>query len=251
MRRKQFVLLAALAALAALAVMSGFAIATHPGDGSVRIAVWQSTSDPSKLHLSTKVTGGEWHTSDTPLKLEMGKSGDYLRSQIVSLEAPPPSPYEPLAIGATATARMRGADGTDMGMVTIEQGPQGLIIQANVHGLSEGGHGFHIHEVGACEPDFKAAGGHLDLEGQSHGARVGEGSHTGDLPNIYAGPEGTARADAFMDGATLDGHAPHTLFDADGSAIVIHAGPDDYVDVASAGARVACGVIELDSQEGE
>ena len=142
---------------------------------------------------------------------------------------------------------MTGPDGTDMGTVTIEQGPHGLIIQAEVHGLSEGGHGFHIHAIGSCEPDFTAAGGHLDLEGQSHGARTGEGSHTGDLPNIFAGADGVARADVFTDGATLDDHAPHTLFDADGSAIVVHAGPDDYVDIASAGARVACGVLQLDS----
>ena len=134
-----------------------------------------------------------------------------------------------------------------MGTVTIEQGPRGLIIQANVHGLSEGGHGFHIHETGACEPDFTAAGGHLNLEGRSHGERAAEGTHTGDLPNLYAGPGGVARADVFTDKTTLDVNAPHTLFDADGSAIIIHAGPDDYLDMASAGGRVACGVIQLDS----
>ncbi len=244
MRKKLIMLFGALAALAAL---SGFAIAAQPGGGSVEIAVWQSTSDPSQLHLSTRVEGSRWHTDDTPLDLKIGKSGDYLRSQIVSLEAPPPSPYEPLAIGATATAQMKGTDGAEMGTVTIEQGPHGLIIQANLHGLSEGGHGFHIHEFGACEPDFKAAGGHLNLEGRSHGARAIDGSHTGDLPNIYAGPGGVARADVFTDEVTLDGDAPHTLFDADGSAIIIHAGPDDYLDMASAGARVACGVIQLDS----
>ena len=243
--KKKLILL--LGAVAALAAMGGFAIASHPGDGSVQIAVWQSASEPSQLHLSTRVEGGGW-TTGAPLTLEQkGESGRYLRSEIVSVELPAPSPYEPVAVGATATARMQGADGADMGTVTIEQGPHGLIIQANVHGLTEGGHGFHIHAIGSCEPDFKAAGGHLDLDDQSHGARVGEGSHTGDLPNIYAGPEGVARADVFTDGATLDGHAPHTLFDADGSAIVIHAGPDDYVDIASAGARVACGVIQLDS----
>lgn len=244
MRKK---LIIVLGAVAALATMGGFAIASQAGGGSVQIAVWQSASEPSQLHLSTRVEGGEWKTADTPLSLEMGESGRYLRSEIVSVEAPPPSPYEPVAVGATATARMQGVDGADMGTVTIEQGPRGLIIQANVHGLSEGGHGFHIHETGACEPDFTAAGGHLNLEGRSHGERAAEGTHTGDLPNLYAGPGGVARADVFTDKATLDVNAPHTLFDADGSAIIIHAGPDDYLDMASAGGRVACGVIRLDS----
>ncbi len=244
MRKKLIILLCAVAALASV---GGFAIASQSDGGSVQIAVWQSASEPSQLHLSTRVEGGEWHTG-APLNLEKkGESGRYLRSEIVSVEAPAPSPYKPVAVGATATARMKGADGADMGTVTIEQGPRGLIIQANVHGLSEGGHGFHIHENGACEPDFTAAGGHLNLEGRSHGERAVGGTHTGDLPNIYAGPEGAARADVFTDKATLDGDAPHTLFDADGSAIIIHAGPDDYLDMASAGGRVACGVIQLDS----
>ena len=245
MRKK---LIIVLGAVAALATMGGFAIASQAGGGSVQIAVWQSASEPSQLHLSTRVEGGEWKTADTPLSLEQkGDSGRYLRSEIVSVEAPPRSPYEPVAVGATATARMQGVDGADMGTVTIEQGPRGLIIQANVHGLSEGGHGFHIHETGTCEPDFTAAGGHLNLEGRSHGERAAAGTHTGDLPNLYAGPGGMARADVFTDKATLDGNAPHTLFDTDGSAIIIHAGPDDYLDMASAGGRVACGVIQLDS----
>ena len=241
----------ALAGLGALALVGGFAIADQPGGESgtaVQVAVWQGASDPSRIYLSTRAGEDGWETTNTPLHLSAkGDSGRYLRSEIVSIEAPAPSAYEPASVGATATARMKGADGAAMGTVTIEQGPHGLIIQADMHGLSEGGHGFHIHETGACEPDFKAAGGHLDLTGRSHGARADEGSHTGDLPNIFAGTDGVARADAFADGATLDEHAPHTLFDADGSAIIIHAGPDDYVDIASAGARVACGVIRLDS----
>ena len=242
--KKKLILL--LGAVAALAAMGGFAIASQSGGGSVQIAVWQSASESSRLHLSTRVEGGEWTTSSR-LHLEASESGRYLRSEIVSVEAPAPPPYKPVAIGATATARMKGPDGADMGTVTIEQGPHGLIIQANLQGLSEGGHGFHIHEFGSCEPDFTAAGGHLEFEGRSHGTRAPDGSHAGDLPNVYAGSDGAARADVFTDEMTLDAHAPHSLFDADGSAIIIHAGPDDYLDMASAGARAACGVIQLDS----
>ena len=240
----------ALGGLAALALVSGFAIAEHPGGesgDSVQIAVWQSASDSSRIYLSTRAGGGAWETGETPLYLSAkGESGRYLRSEIVSVEAPAPAPYKAESVGATATARMKGADGSDMGTVTIEQGPRSLVIRARLQGLTEGGHGFHIHETGACEPDFGAAGSHLNLTGHSHGELEGEGTHTGDLPNIFAGADGVARADVFTDAATLDAGAPHTLFDADGSAIIIHAGPDDYRDVASAGVRVACGVITLD-----
>ncbi len=196
-----------LAGLGALALVSGFAIAKHPGGESgdgVQIAVWQSASDPSRIYLSTRAGGG-WETASAPLRLSaMGESGRYLRSEIVSVETPAPAPYKPESVGATATARMKGADGSDMGTVTIEQGPHGLIIMADLHGLSEGGHGFHIHETGACEPDFKAAGGHLEFAGRSHGARSVDGSHAGDLPNLFAGADGSARADVFTNEMTLD-----------------------------------------------
>ena len=70
------------------------------------------------------------------------------------------------------------------------------------------------------------------------------GGHGGDLPNIYAASDGSARADFFTDGITLDAGPRHSVFDADGSAIIVHEGPDSYGEVESdTGARLACGVI--------
>ena len=60
-----------------------------------------------------------------------------------------------------ALAMMAGPDGTAMGTVTLRQGPHGVLIAADLTGLTPGGHGFHIHEVGACTPSFAAAGGTL------------------------------------------------------------------------------------------
>ena len=71
-----------------------------------------------------------------------------------------------------------------------------------------------------------------------------DGSHAGDLPNIYAGSDGTARADVFTDQVTLAADAETSVFDSDGSAIIIHAKPDSYGADPGAGDRVACGVIE-------
>ncbi|MYH40382.1 MAG: superoxide dismutase family protein [Chloroflexi bacterium] len=147
-------------------------------------------------------------------------------------------------IGSTARATLAAPDGDAMGQVTLTQTATGVLISAELTGLSPGAHGFHIHGVGACAPDFTAAGSHFAPGGEPHGYLAEGGPHAGDLPNIYGSDDGTARADYFTGAVTLDSDADHSLFDEDGSAFIVHADPDDYRDVASAGARIACGVIE-------
>ena len=147
-------------------------------------------------------------------------------------------------VGATATAAIMGKDGEALGTVTLTQGPQGVLVSADLNGLPPGGHGFHIHAVGSCSPDFSAAGSHFGPGDESHGFLHSTDMHAGDLPNIYAGADGSARADAFTADVTLAADDVRSLFDSDGSAIIIHEKPDAYgEDVGSAGARIACGVI--------
>ena len=155
-------------------------------------------------------------------------------------------------IGATATAALVSPSGEAIGTVSFTQGAAGVLIAAEVRGLTPGGHGFFIHETGACTPDFAAAGDHFNPEDTEHGlihpnwkrGQSGVGGHGGDLPNIYAGADGSARADFFTDGVTLDAGARHSVFDADGSAIVVHEKPDAYGEEESdTGSRVACGII--------
>ena len=145
--------------------------------------------------------------------------------------------------GATGIAELTGPDGEAMGTVTLTQGPRSVLVQADLTGLAPGAHGFHIHEVGACIPDFSAAGGHFNPGGRGHGPLHADGAHAGDLPNIHGAADGAARADYFTSAVTLDDGADHSLFDEDGSAIVVHANPDSYGEDAGAGDRVACGVI--------
>lgn len=152
-----------------------------------------------------------------------------------------------VAIAAdTATATLSGPEGAPMGTVTLTQGPKGVLVSAGVEGLAPGPHGFHIHETGACAPDFKAAGGHYNPGGGGHGILDAGGYHAGDLPNIHAGAGGTAQADYFTADVTLADGAANSVFDSDGSAIVIHENPDSYGADAGAGGRVACGVIVRD-----
>lgn len=159
--------------------------------------------------------------------------------------APTSGPYEPSGVGAKASAAILDAAGESLGTVMLTQGPRGVLISAQLAGLEPGGHGFHIHSVGACAPDFSAAGGHFNPSGVGHGPLHSGGHHAGDLPNIHAAADGTAEADYYTDAVTLDSGPDHSLFDADNSAIVVHEKPDAYgEDAGSAGARIACGVIQ-------
>lgn len=151
------------------------------------------------------------------------------------------------AFAADAVATLKGPGGEDMGQVTLTQTAHGVLLSAEVSGLAEGGHGFHIHESGTCDPDFAAAGGHYNPAGSGHGFTSDGGPHAGDMPNIFANADGTARADVLNARVSLEDGADATLFDDNGSAIIVHENPDTYGADAGAGGRVACGVIERSS----
>lgn len=143
----------------------------------------------------------------------------------------------------TATAEMHGPDGTKHGTVTLTQMKGTVLVHAELKDVPEGAHGFHIHEKGTCEPDFDAAGGHYNPDGTDHGF-AGGGPHAGDMANIFAGADGLVVADVFNPRVSLERGAAGTLFDADGSAIIVHEKADSYGKDAGAGGRIACGVIK-------
>ena len=148
------------------------------------------------------------------------------------------------AADADATASMRTAAGVALGTIHFRNTGPGLHITAQLAGLPPGMHGIHLHAVGRCDaPDFASAGGHFNPTGREHGLSNPAGAHAGDLPMLEARGDGTASLDVRTTRATLTGSAG--LLDADGTAVVIHAGPDDQRTDPSgnAGARLACGVV--------
>lgn len=147
------------------------------------------------------------------------------------------------ALAAALTVELRGPEETGLGTVTLTESAHGVLLRAELAGIPPGGHGFHIHETGACAPDFDAAGDHYNPAGRAHGLLNPAGHHAGDMPNVYAGADGTVRAEVLNRAVTL-GSGPHSVFDADGSALIVHADPDTHGEEAGAGARIACGVIE-------
>ena len=159
------------------------------------------------------------------------------------------------------TATLVDPDGARVGRVEISEVEEGLQVAATVEGLPPGFHGFHVHAVGVCEPDsaspadpamtgdFLSAGGHLGAGESDHG------QHPGDLPVLYVIESGTGSLTAVTGALTLA-----DLVDDDGSAVMVHANPDNYANIperyapagpdgmtrntGDAGGRIACGPVE-------
>lgn len=143
-----------------------------------------------------------------------------------------------------AEGELINAEGAVIGTVVMTEMEQGVHILAEASGLPPGVHGFHIHAVGICEPPFTSAGGHFNPGNDEHGWDNPKGHHAGDLPNVHIQSNGALAVEYFTDDVSLD-EGSDSLFDADGSSIVLHAGEDDYRSdpAGHAGDRIACAVI--------
>jgi Cu-Zn family superoxide dismutase len=159
------------------------------------------------------------------------------------------------------TVAMSGADGAEVGTVTLSPSGEGVEVVADLQGLEPGFHGFHIHDVGVCEADaadgpFTTAMGHFVGDGGTHG------DHNGDMPSLYVTDDGTASLSVTLDAFTLE-----ELTEGDGAAVMVHADPDNFANIpdryssddaeesgpdeattktGDAGARAACGVVGTD-----
>jgi Cu-Zn family superoxide dismutase len=145
----------------------------------------------------------------------------------------------------TAAAELKDGSGRTVGTANLTQLGSAVRIVMQVRGLPAGVKGVHIHAVGKCEgPSFNSAGDHFNPGGRQHGALNPQGSHAGDLPNLTVAGDGTGRLETTTEQISLV-TGPTALSDADGSALVIHASPDDFRTdpTGNAGARIACGVI--------
>lgn len=151
----------------------------------------------------------------------------------------------------TATAVLEPTEGNNVsGTVTFMQMDNGVHVIANLTGLSEGAHGFHVHETGDCSAsDATSAGGHFNPDGSPHGAPTDpEGQrHMGDLGNVEAGADGAANYERVDELLAMSG--PNSIV---GKAVIVHSDPDDLESqpTGEAGDRLACGVIRLDGGAG-
>jgi Cu-Zn family superoxide dismutase len=153
--------------------------------------------------------------------------------------------------GATVTkaiAVLQPTEGNDTsGTVTFTKVEDGILVKAEVRGLSPGKHGFHVHQLGDLSaPDGTSAGGHFNPAGAPHAGPDAEHRHVGDLGNIEANEEGVARLGVVDPRISFEG--PNSIL---GRAVIIHGGADDLESQPSgdAGPRVAGGVVGIAAEE--
>ncbi|MCB5425237.1 superoxide dismutase family protein [Altererythrobacter sp. CC-YST694] len=155
----------------------------------------------------------------------------------------PASATKPLAPMGAATLLL--ADGTPAGKAQLFASGDQMSVEISLQGISPGVHAVHLHTTGSCEaPAFTSAGGHLNPGMRQHGMNNPQGAHLGDLPNATIAADGTGSISAVLRGTKDEVLAD--IYDADGTAIVVHAGPDDNVSdpAGNAGGRIACGVVK-------
>jgi Cu-Zn family superoxide dismutase len=142
-----------------------------------------------------------------------------------------------------------GEQGHKIGVLDLQQGPHGLLLHLSIDKghLSPGWHGVHFHEVGDCSDHgaFMNAKGHINPRHKEHGFLNSKGPHPADLPNIYVAEDGSSHSEFHVYGLSLQG-GKLNLLSKTGSALIIHANPDDHKTqpIGGTGPRVACAVIK-------
>jgi len=146
-----------------------------------------------------------------------------------------------------AHADLVNGEGKASGRAVFTQAGDIVSLSIEARGLKPGPHGMHLHSQGKCEgPGFTTAGAHLNPAMHQHGTMNPAGPHLGDLPNLTIAADGAGATTVTMPGQWPD--IASAVFDADGTAIVIHAGEDDYKTDPSgnSGGRILCGVFARD-----
>jgi Cu-Zn family superoxide dismutase len=200
-------------------------------------------TDTTPMTGTEEMTGGEAMTDTPGMTDTMGLTNTMSVTETADMTA------TGIFTAPMAQTTLVDVEGNPVGDASFTETEEGVLIQVTLReftAAADGEHGLHIHTTGACTPDFQAAGGHFNPTDAMHGMENPAGPHAGDLPNIPVDADGNAIYEATSTMITL-GDGENSLFDEDGSALVLHAGADDMVTdpAGDSGDRIACGVIEM------
>jgi Cu-Zn family superoxide dismutase len=190
------------------------------------------------MMLSSRIRKGRVVRLSLVLTVSLALAAALLMLLVTPAASRPPAPF--------AWAQLIDTQGEPIGAAKFTQKRGEVRIFAWAVGLAPGKHGIHIHEFGQCDPpDFVTAGMHFNPYNKEHGLKNPQGPHAGDLPNLKVREDGVGILRATNGRISLKEGVANSLFDGDGSALVIHADPDDQRTdpTGNSGARVACGVI--------
>lgn len=127
------------------------------------------------------------------------------------------------------------------GTAQFTQSGKMVSMDMNVYKLTPGIHAVHVHEKGDCSAtDASSAGGHWNPSNDQHGKWGAEHYHMGDIGNLMADKDGTARIMFKTDKWCIGCNDPSK--NIVGKSIIIHAGKDDFKTqpTGDAGGRVGC-----------
>jgi Cu-Zn family superoxide dismutase len=168
--------------------------------------------------------------------------------QMPGMPGMPMQPAAPAAQPITKAVCMVHALGDSQvkGKVTFTKQADGVLVTAEITGLTPGDHGFHVHQWGdVSSADGTSTGGHFNPAGMQHGRPDADERHAGDFGNLTADAQGNAKYSRVDKTMVLEG--PMSVI---GRGIIIHADPDDYSQpTGNAGGRIACGVIGIANPE--
>jgi Cu-Zn family superoxide dismutase len=128
-------------------------------------------------------------------------------------------------------------------------GKKGVKVIYEIFGLSDGEHGFHVHECGDLTSGCTSACAHFNPFNKNHGGRNSKERHVGDLGNIIS--KNKVAKGSFTDKLiSLNYKSKCCII---GRAIVVHEDRDDLgkggdeesLKTGNAGKRLACGIIGI------
>ena len=223
---------------------------TYSMAGRVAIAalVWASLSVPAALEAtaqeSTPMVAPD---AATPMMAAQEATPMAAAQQATPMAAAQDA--TPMATPTTAhDVPLIDAAGDAVGLATFSETADGVTVRLLIEGLTPGEHGWHLHEFGVCESGdtepFSSAGEHWNPTSQPHGGPDDDEHHAGDFGNLVATADGLAEIEIMTTDFTFEA-GPTSVFDDDGTAIVIHEGVDDLVAQpdGNSGPRYACGVV--------